>query len=400
MKKRLLITIISLLAILSMAIPAPLALAITCNDAVWCTSDQWGQRQFGDYMMYNNIWGATSGQTIFVNSASNWGITANFPETSGVKSYPNASLDMNGKNISNVGTCTSSFNVSLPSSGSWSATYDIWVPSEIMIWMSKNGQVGPIASAWDGNGNPIAEATNVNVGGHTFNVYRGGSNVISFVRTTNTSSGSVDILAIMNWAVSRGWISNTSNLGSFQFGYEVTSAPGGLNFTTNSYSMSCGGRGGNNGGGGPTNTPTRTSAVTNTPTRTPTRTATGPALTNTPTRTPTRTATGPTPTRTNTPNGPTNTPTRTPTSGGGGSACSPVTSTITAPFTYDGTGAFCWQSSNLGAYINSWNLNSLTVNGTNYTNVYVFTSSLPAKINGYWYVSYNSTVAWGHFEAK
>jgi hypothetical protein len=77
-----------------------------------------------------------------------------------------------------------------------------------------------------------------------------------------------------------------------------------------------------------------------------------------------------------------------------------VTATITAPFTQDGAGAFCWQSSNLGAYINSWNLVSLTVNGVNATNLYVAVGSLPAKINGYWYVSYNSTVSWGHFEAK
>jgi hypothetical protein len=99
---------------------------------------------------------------------------------------------------------------------------------------------------------------------------------------------------------------------------------------------------------------------------------------------------GPTATRTIT-------PTITPT---GGPGCSPVTSTITAPFTYDGAGAFCWQSTNLGAYINSWNLTSLTVNGVTETNVYVAAGSLPAKINGYWYVSYNSTVSYGHFEAK
>ncbi len=82
-----------------------------------------------------------------------------------------------------------------------------------------------------------------------------------------------------------------------------------------------------------------------------------------------------------------------------GTACSPVTATITAPFYFDGAGAFCWQSNNLGAYINSWNVTSLTVNGTNYTNIYVSTSSLPAQISGYWYVAYNSSVAWGHFEA-
>jgi endo-1,4-beta-xylanase len=125
--------------------------------------------------------------------------------------------------------------------------------------------------------------------------------------------------------------------------------------------------------------------------------------------TPTRTNTpvGPTPTRTNTPTvGPTLTPVPTNTPGGptattpAGGTCSPVTSTITAPFTYDGAGTFCWQSSNLGSYINSWNLTSLTVNGVNELNLYVASGSYPAKINGYWYVAYNSTVSWGHFEAK
>jgi hypothetical protein len=104
-----------------------------------------------------------------------------------------------------------------------------------------------------------------------------------------------------------------------------------------------------------------------------------------------------TPTRTLTPVI-TNTPTRTPTPATGG--CSPVTSSITAPFTWDGAGTFCWQSSNLGSYINSWNTTNVSINGVNLTNLYVASSSYPAKIGGFWYVSYNSNVAWAHFEAK
>jgi hypothetical protein len=141
----------------------------------------------------------------------------------------------------------------------------------------------------------------------------------------------------------------------------------------------------------PTRTPT--GGVTNTPTRTATRTNT-PAISLTPTSTlrasPTRTATR-TLTRTNT-------ATFTPTTGAG--ACSPVTSTITAPFTFDGAGTFCWQSSNLGSYVNSWNTTGITLNGVNVTNLYVASGSYPAKIGGFWYVNYNSSVAWGHFETK
>ena len=119
---------------------------------------------------------------------------------------------------------------------------------------------------------------------------------------------------------------------------------------------------------------------------------------------PTRTLTpnGPTATRTitPTPGGVTATPSRTPTPVSTGSTCSPVTSTITAPFTFDGAGTFCWQSSNLGSYVNSWNATSITLNGVNVTNLYVASGSYPAKIGGFWYVSYNSSVAWAHFEAK
>ncbi|MGC1376930.1 MAG: carboxypeptidase regulatory-like domain-containing protein [Anaerolineales bacterium] len=122
--------------------------------------------------------------------------------------------------------------------------------------------------------------------------------------------------------------------------------------------------------------------------------------------TPTRTSTpgGPTPTRTRTPTtGPSLTPSRTitltftPTTGP--KLCTP-TVTIMAPFVQDGVGTFCWQSTNLGTYINSWNLTSLTVNYTDYTNLYVAAGSLPAKINGNWYISYTSAASYGHFEAK
>ena len=152
----------------------------------------------------------------------------------------------------------------------------------------------------------------------------------------------------------------------------------------------------------PTRTATRTNTplVSNTPTRTATRTNTPlPGITNTPTigASPTRTVTvapwTPTPTRTNT-------PVATPTSGGTSGTCSPVSATITAPFTQDGAGTFCWQSSNLGGYINSWNTSSVTINGTNATNLYVAASSFPAKIGGFWYVTYNGPYAWSHFEAK
>jgi hypothetical protein len=118
----------------------------------------------------------------------------------------------------------------------------------------------------------------------------------------------------------------------------------------------------------------------------------GGGVTNTPTFTPT----GVTNTPTFTPTGVTVTPTFTPTQS---TACSPVSAIITAPFQFDGVGTFCWQISSL-SYINSWNLANLTVNGVNFTNLYAPAGSLPARINGNWYISYTGNFAWSHFEAK
>jgi endoglucanase len=146
------------------------------------------------------------------------------------------------------------------------------------------------------------------------------------------------------------------------------------------------------------NTPTRTNTPTAGPSFTPTRTPTATTIVNTPTRTSTATA-GPslTPTRTSTATTPpviTNTPTT------GAGACSPVTSIITAPFTFDGAGTFCWQIDSIPGYLNNWNNTTLTINGVNFTNLYVANTGLPAKINGHYYVYYVGPYAWSHVEIR
>jgi endoglucanase len=123
--------------------------------------------------------------------------------------------------------------------------------------------------------------------------------------------------------------------------------------------------------------------ITSTPTRTSTPTI-PPVITNTPTRTFTPTTP---PVLTNTPTQPT------------GGACTP-TSTITAPFTWDGAGVYCWQIATIPGYVNNWNNNAVSINGTNYTNVYVASGSLPAKINNNYYISFNGSYAWSHLEVR
>ncbi|MBN1700055.1 MAG: hypothetical protein JW881_21270 [Spirochaetales bacterium] len=218
----------------------------TCNDECrmgegpWVACGEWDDWENGGYTIYNNIWGDGAGtQCIWAESYSNWGVEADHPSTSGVKSYPNVSKNIE-KSLSAIGSLSSSFNVTVPGSGAYATTYDVWAGGdqfEIMIWMNKTGAVGPIAGGWDDDGTPIPEATNKSVGGHTWNIYKGniGFTVISFVRTANTTSGTVNIKALLEWIRDQGWFGDVI-VNRVQFGFEITSSPGNLEFICNSYS--------------------------------------------------------------------------------------------------------------------------------------------------------------------
>lgn len=223
----------SLVTIIAMTLVVTMAVGGTAQAAAWSSSDKWGTWSNGGYVVRNDVWGGGAGpQNIWANSYSNFGVWADHPNTGGVKAYPHSAKNV-GRTLSSLQRVSSSFNVSRPAGGSYATAYDIWANNnayEIMLWMNKQGAVGPI-------GSKQATAT---VGGHTWDIYRGsnGANaVFSFLRTSNTNAGTVDVLAVMNWIKSRGWFGDVT-LGEVQFGYEITSSSGGMNFTTNSYSVS------------------------------------------------------------------------------------------------------------------------------------------------------------------
>ncbi|MEU0215137.1 hypothetical protein ABZ281_08435 [Streptomyces sp. NPDC006265] len=219
----------------ALALGATIGLASApASAAVWNSCDQWAQTNLNGYTLYNNIWGGGAGsQCIWANSGTNWGVWANHPNTGGIKSYPNQTKAIN-KSITSLGSLSSSYNVSVPSSGAYNTSYDIWDTDhdyEIMLWVNKTGPVGPIGSSQG----------SVSLGGHSWNVFKGtnGANeVFSFIRTSNSSSGTVNILPILKWIKdTKKWMGNET-IGDVQFGYEVTSSSGGLNFTTNNLTVS------------------------------------------------------------------------------------------------------------------------------------------------------------------
>jgi hypothetical protein len=206
---------------------------VTAQAAVWSSTDKFGNTTLNGYALNNDVWGSGAGpETIWANSGTNWGVWSNQPNTGGVKSYPHSGRSM-GQTLSALHSVTSSFNVSVPGSGAYETAYDIWAGNnafEIMLWMNKTGAVGPLGS----------RQTSVGVGGHTWDVFSGsnGANqVFSFVRQGNTSAGSVDILAVLRWIQSRGWFGNVV-LNQVQFGFEITSSNGGLNFVSNNTTIS------------------------------------------------------------------------------------------------------------------------------------------------------------------
>ena len=73
---------------------------------------------------------------------------------------------------------------------------------------------------------------------------------------------------------------------------------------------------------------------------------------------------------------------------------------MTVPFVKDGAGDFTYVTSGPINYINSWNLQTLTVNGVTLTNVWKSGSQLPAAVNGKWTFHYVGNYGWSHLEIK
>lgn len=357
---RFFIPLIVLVLILAASRPAAAATGVIC--------EQYGTTTQGSYTIMNNRWGSSATQCINVTNngfqiiqqdgtGNLSGAPVSYPAIYIGCHYSNCSPSTNlPMQISRISSAQTSVSLTFPSSGTYDAAYDIWLnadtnvsgvqDTEIMIWLHHTGSIQPVGSN---------TGQTVNLAGRNWAVWvgnNGSNNVVSYVGSGITNF-SADVKPFILDALTRGsGFGNTSwYLTSMQMGFEPWI--GGVGLAVNSFSASV-----SAGGSNPT------------PTRTPTR-----------------------------PPGPT--PTRTPTPGGGsGSACSPVTGTIAAPFTRDGAGTFCWQTSNLGSFVNSWNLSQLTINGVDFTNKYVPASSYPPKINGYWYVRYSGNYAWSHFEAR
>ena len=219
-----------------------------CN----CVNEGPGYKTSG-FSVANNVWGSGAGlECVWATSTTLWGVSANHPQTNGVKSYPNIGLSPKLL-ISGINTYTSSFDITVPGNvGSWEAAYDIWLRTpgggntriELMVWMYTY-KTGPISS--------IVASTKPKIGDYTWTVHYGsnGSNAtISLVNTSasgttaNVTSGTIDIKGILDWLIANnttqyGQFDSTWTLDQVQWGFEISGDGGSTQeFINNSFSVS------------------------------------------------------------------------------------------------------------------------------------------------------------------
>ena len=200
-----------------------------CTSPVFVTSNPTGGWSNGGYYVHNNMWNSASypcAETLYACSYHNWYVVANMNNNNGdgaVKTYPNVHKDYSNIAISSFNAITSTFAETSPHVGIYDVAYDIWTNgvatagcTEFMIW-NENYKQTPA-------GSPAATVT---LGGRTYNVYKTSNNgYIAFIPTVVFTSGTVDILEIFNWTISKGWLPANSTLGQLDFGVEFVSTNG------------------------------------------------------------------------------------------------------------------------------------------------------------------------------
>jgi hypothetical protein len=205
--------------------------AAVCPKPIFSTSAATGSVNIDPAPQYwwvnNDEWSGSHGpQTINVCSQSRWYAVSDQPNNAGaVETYPDTEYDVGGRSaqssepISGFHSITSTFSEAYPSAGSWDAAYDLWLNNwsiEVMIWNQWGGAQG----YWPG----VATQT-LTLDGVPYRFYNNGGELM-FFRSSQTPSGSVDILAAFQWLVAHGYVSSSDVPTQLEYGVEIASTVG------------------------------------------------------------------------------------------------------------------------------------------------------------------------------
>jgi hypothetical protein len=224
---------------------------VTSSDGASCGPyDYPGITESNGYNTYveQDVWNAISGasQTLTSYDPGDWSVSADMPASNtAVVSYPDVQQIYTTTSdtpdpLSTFASMTSDFTESMPSGGDNEAAYDIWTgdaatgnyAEEIMIWVDDQRTTTPL-------GTDMGTAT---FDGQTFQIWdsvpRGQSGTISFLLEGNETSGTVDLLSMLEYLADNGWIPADSGLNQVDFGWEICSTGGQPEtFTMSSYDI-------------------------------------------------------------------------------------------------------------------------------------------------------------------
>ncbi len=233
--------------------PAPDTSSPAASECV--TSDAQGICNFGpdsqitgassDPWVGQDVWNPISGwqQTLYATSPGDWYAVANIPAgNTEVVSFPNVAAYYSNA-PSQYSVLTSSFdeNMNATSGTNAEASYDMWfndsgTVNEVMIQNDYSPGRAPSCDNW--------YATNVSFGGSNgvaarpWDLCVSGSTAYWETADGNFSSGSVDILAMVNWLISKGVLASGTTFSSISYGWEVSSTGGkDETFNMSSFSM-------------------------------------------------------------------------------------------------------------------------------------------------------------------
>lgn len=221
------------LAGLAAASPAPLTSPSSPLDKRATFCGQWDSQTTGNYIVYNNLWGMSSGtgsQCTTVDSLSGntlaWHTSWSWSGGQyNVKSYANTVVGFTKRALSSVSSIPSTWRWTYTGSGMVSnVAYDLFTSSsasgsaqyEIMIWLAAFGGAGPISST----GSPIATVTIAGVSWRLYKGMNGSMTVFSFVASSNVASFSGDLKSFVNYLTSSQGLPTSQILQSIGAGTE------------------------------------------------------------------------------------------------------------------------------------------------------------------------------------
>ncbi|MET9001809.1 hypothetical protein [Amycolatopsis sp. Hca4] len=211
-----------------------------CRTPEFTTSDPDGGWSDGGYYVHNNMWnaGEAGPETLRACAYDNWYVESTQPDSTSVKTYPNVHKDINdqnGKPFNDYSVIKSTFAGRGPGTGVYDVAYDLWLNgvgdgkgvSELMVWTENHKQV----PAGD-------KLTTYTAAGTTYDVWAEDQGYVAFVSRSTQYSGSVDLKAMIAWAIGKGLIPPNPTVNQIGYGIEFCSTGGGkARFTLSDFSV-------------------------------------------------------------------------------------------------------------------------------------------------------------------